>query len=244
VPTAPESAARVPIGISVVIPVRDDRPALQSLLAELAPFRGPGFEVLVVDASANASECARSSLAALVDDWCVAAAPCRARQMQHGADQARHPLLWFLHADSSDVTGPATWLQANGQGWGRFDVQLDRSSIMLRLVARSMNARSRLSGICTGDQGIYVEQRLLEAVGGWPDQLLMEDIELTARLRVTQPPRLPARTGVRLTTSARRWQRNGVWRTIFQMWWLRLRYACGADPARLHAVYYPDQVSQ
>jgi hypothetical protein len=125
-------------------------------------------------------------------------------------------------------------LAATGRAWGRFDVRIAGTHPMLRLVERMMNLRSRLTHICTGDQGIFVRREAFEAIGGYPRQALMEDLALSARLRRLSAP-LCLRE--RCLTSARRWESNGVLRTVVLMWWLRLQYACGAAPARLARAY-------
>ena len=119
--------------------------------------------------------------------------------------------------------------------WGRFDVRLAPSSPLLNLVAWMMNQRSRLTGICTGDQAIFVRRELFEQLGGYADIPLMEDIELSRRLRkISRPACLrPA-----LSTSSRKWQKHGVWRTIILMWWIRLQYWAGVKPERLVRQYY------
>ncbi len=236
------------MSISIVIPLRDEALVIAPLLAQLQALRGPDFEVVVVEAEPGLV--AASALRSQADQWLIGA-PGRSVQLQQGADAATHSLLWFLHADSRGVLPAAAWLMEFGLAalrssekgaWGRFDIGFDHSSYLLRCVAWSMNARSRLTRVCTGDQGIWVARRLLALAGGWPNQLLMEDVELSKRLRVLSKPAIAGRdaTGARpfLTTSSRRWRRNGTWRTIFLMWRLRLRYAFGADPADLHALYY------
>ncbi len=248
------------MAISVVIPVRDDERALAGLLIELQPLRGPTFEVIVVQAvaepagsnplvplrdSAPSSEPRPldSDLASCTDQW-LCCEPGRARQLQRGADAAAHQCLWFLHADTRDTALAASWLTARcergvpGFGWGRFDVRLDDQRPILRVVSWFMNWRSRLTSIYTGDQGIFVDQPLFAEVGGWPQQLLMEDVELSKRLRAIAAPALPPRGEFTITTSARRWRKQGAWRTILLMWWLRLRYSLGGDPAQLYQLYY------
>ena len=112
---------------------------------------------------------------------------------------------------------------------------------MLRVVGALMNLRSRASHIATGDQAIWVERALFEQVGGYPDIALMEDLALSRALaRVTRPAMLAGPVQV----SARRWERDGVWRTIFLMWRLRLAWALGAHPDALAARYYPDSAAQ
>ena len=105
---------------------------------------------------------------------------------------------------------------------------------MLRVVERAMNLRSRLSGIATGDQAIFVARAAFEAVGGFPDIALMEDVALSRTLRARSRPACLRAAAV---TSSRRWERNGIARTIVLMWRLRLRYALGADPDELARLY-------
>jgi len=124
--------------------------------------------------------------------------------------------------------------------WGRFDVRLAPSSPTLRLVAWMMNQRSRLTGICTGDQALFVRRDLFNQLGGYADIPLMEDIELSKRLKRISPPACIRQP---LTTSSRRWQTRGVLRTIGLMWWLRLQYWAGVSPAKLVKKYYPARPS-
>jgi rSAM/selenodomain-associated transferase 2 len=163
----------------------------------------------------------------------------RARQMNAGARQAGGDVLLFLHADTWLPDGApvaiAAALADPGAVGGRFDVRFDSGRRVLGLVAGLMNARSRATGICTGDQAIFVRRADFEAVGGYPDIPLMEDIELCRRLK--RRGRLTA-LRARVTTSARKWEREGPLRTIGLMWVLRLLHFCGVAPARLHRWYY------
>lgn len=163
----------------------------------------------------------------------------RARQMNAGARAARGDILLFLHAD--------TWLPAEALGavsaafedarvvGGRFDVRFDSPRPVLRMIAFFMNLRSRASGISTGDQAIFVRREVFETMGGYLDMPLMEDIELTRRLK--RQGRLAALPS-RVTTSARKWEREGALRTMALMWALRFLYMVGVSPARLHRWYY------
>ena len=230
------------MGISVVIPVRFDELPCARLLGELQEFRGPQFEIVVVEAADSALD---SRLYESADRW-LRGDVGRSVQLATGAAEAQHSCLWFLHADTQDIADAARYLitvfaqTAPVCTWGRFEVRFDDQRLLYKMVPWFMNWRSRLTGIATGDQGIYVSKALLVNVGGWPQQLLMEDVELCARLRRLMSPSLPPRGVVTLTTSARRWRANGVWRTIFLMWRLRLKYALGVDPAELHKSYYQD----
>jgi rSAM/selenodomain-associated transferase 2 len=158
--------------------------------------------------------------------------------MNAGANAARGDVLWFLHADT--LVSPAALaalpgaLAQSGGDWGRFDVQLTGSHPLLRLVEWSMNLRSRWTAIATGDQGIFVRRGLFEQVGGFADIPLMEDIALSRRLKRHSPP---LRLRARLYTSSRRWERNGIVRTIVLMWRLRFAYWRGVPPQRLAERY-------
>jgi rSAM/selenodomain-associated transferase 2 len=159
--------------------------------------------------------------------------------MNAGARAAHGGILLFLHADTSLPDGAgAAILAALGDPavvGGRFDVRLDSRRPLLVLVAWLMNRRSRLTGISTGDQGIFVRRAVFDALGGYPDIALMEDVELTRRLK--RGGRLAA-LRLRVVTSARKWEDEGIVRTIVLMWALRLLYALGVSPARLHRWYY------
>jgi rSAM/selenodomain-associated transferase 2 len=158
--------------------------------------------------------------------------------MNAGAALARGEILLFLHADSL-LPGAADALivenlQRTRRNWGRFDVAIAGRHPLLRLVERLMNLRSRLTGIATGDQAIFVTKSLFAAAGGYPEIALMEDIALSSRLKRFGPP-LCLRH--RVTASARRWEKHGVVRTILLMWRLRLAYWLGADPQKLALRY-------
>lgn len=222
--------------LSIVIPALDEAENLARLLPELA--RGAAAaEVLVVDGGsrdATGPTVARHPGARL-----VVAARGRARQMNAGAREAAGDALLFLHADTTLPEGAVTAIERAlaepAVVGGRFDVRFDRARPVLRMVAWFMNARSRWSGICTGDQAIFVRRADFEAVGGYPDIPLMEDIELSRRLK--RRGRLRA-LRLRVTTSARKWEREGPLRTIALMWALRFLHFWGVAPARLHRWYY------
>jgi len=220
--------------LSIVMPVLNEAAGIGAALSALAPFRARGAEVIVVD---GRSSDATAAFARPLANTVIAAARGRAAQMNAGAQAARGDVLLFLHADTrlpDDADRLVLdGLAKSGRAWGRFDVEFERSGLM-RVVAMSMNWRSRLTGIATGDQALFVTRAAFEAAGGFPAIALMEDVALTARLkRISKPLCLTAR----VTTSARRWRANGVVRTILLMWRLRLSFFFGADPARLARRY-------
>jgi hypothetical protein len=142
-------------------------------------------------------------------------------------------MLLFLHADTRLPPDAASAVLARGD-WGRFDVAIEGRHALLPVIARMMNLRSRLTGIATGDQAIFVRRTLFERLGGYAEIPLMEDVELSRRLRrVSRPVCLR----LRAVTSGRRWEMRGVLRTVVLMWRLRLAYSLGADPHRLAERY-------
>jgi rSAM/selenodomain-associated transferase 2 len=221
--------------VSIVMPVLNEAPGIEQALRALQPLRSGGHEVIVVD---GASTDGSAQLAASLVDRVLGVERGRANQMNAGAQAACGDVLLFLHADTRIPERAAQLvldeLARTGRAWGRFDVRIDGRHWLLRLVGATMNLRSRLTGICTGDQAIFVLRDVFLRLGGYPPIALMEDIALSRKLRRVSPP-LCVRTPVH--TSARRWERGGVARTIALMWWLRLRYLLGTPPSRLARIY-------
>ncbi|MBK8510227.1 MAG: TIGR04283 family arsenosugar biosynthesis glycosyltransferase [Candidatus Competibacteraceae bacterium] len=222
--------------ISIIIPVLNEAETLGECLRDLQALRAQRCELIVAD---GGSRDRSAVLAAPLADRVVLAPKGRALQMNAGAEQAGGSILWFLHADSRPPPDAARLIReamaVSGAGWGRFDVRLSGRRPSLRIVETMMNLRSRLSGVATGDQGIFVRRALFERIGGYPSIALMEDIALS---RLLKRHGRPVCLRQRLQTSSRRWERDGVWRTILLMWRLRLAYFFGADPARLARMYY------
>ena len=215
--------------LSIIVPVLNEVQALPLLLEQLSPLMRQGCELIIADGgsedgSADIAECAGCTV--------VRSARGRARQMNAGAARATGIALLFLHADTQLPDGAAVLIaQALAGGascWGRFDVRIAGRPLMLRVVGCMMNLRSRLSGIATGDQAMFVSHAAFAAVGGFPDQPLMEDIELSKRLRALSHPACVDRCVI---TSGRRWETRGVWRTILLMWRLRWAYWRGVPAA-------------
>lgn len=223
--------------LSIIIPTLNEEQGIVGLLDAMQPWRAQGAELIIVDGGSSDDTV---TLAESLADRVVLSPSGRALQMNAGAAIASGQLLWFVHADTR-LSGSETGLlrtllpMLENGGWGRFDVRLSGTDWRLRMVATLMNWRSRLTGIATGDQGIFVSRLAFDAVAGFPVQPLMEDVEISARLRRIS---WPVCIGEPIVTDSRRWQRFGVWRTIRLMWWLRWRYFCGASPAELHRNYY------
>ncbi len=224
--------------LSIIIPALNEEAAIAATLLPLQALRFDRHEVIVVD---GGSADATRERAMPLCDRVIAGSRGRATQMNAGASAAVGDVLVFLHADSRfDATHAdalvAAWPRC-GRKWGRFDVAIAGHPWILRLVAAMMNFRSRLTGIATGDQGIFVDAALFRDVGGFPDQPLMEDIEISRRLKRAGGRPLCLRH--RIVTSGRRWEKHGPWRTIAAMWRLRLDYWRGVDPRELAARYPP-----
>jgi rSAM/selenodomain-associated transferase 2 len=221
--------------LSIIIPCLDEGEGIASTLAALAPLRARGTEVIVVDGGSRDDTVGRATPLA---DRVIAAPRGRARQMNAGAVRARGEILLFLHADTLLPDGAdvliVEGLKRSRRSWGRFDVTIAGRHPLLAVVGRLMNLRSRLTGIATGDQAIFVTRSLFTAAGDYPDIALMEDVALSKRLKRFGPPLCLSH---RLTASARRWEKHGVLRTILLMWRLRLAYWLGADPAKLAVRY-------
>ncbi len=221
--------------LSIIMPVLNEGEGIAGTLDALADLRALGAEIVVVDGGSHDATIQRARLRA---DRVVPALRGRALQMNAGAEKASGDVFLFLHADTRLPREADHFvldgLQRSGADWGRFDVTIEGSSPLLPLVAWFMNLRSRLSGIATGDQAIFVKRETFQAVGGFPAIALMEDIALSKRLKRAGRP-LCLRQ--RVTTSGRRWERHGVVRTIFLMWLLRLAFFLGADPAALARRY-------
>jgi rSAM/selenodomain-associated transferase 2 len=223
--------------LSVIVPALDEAATIAATLAPVQAWRARGAEVVVVDGgSGDATEARAAPLA----DRVLAGPRGRARQMNAGAAAAHGEALLFLHADTRlppQADGALLAALARGRSWGRFDVRLDGADRhpSLALVGALMNARSRLTGIATGDQALFVTRRAFDAAGGFPDQPLMEDIALSRALKRTAGR--PACLRERAVTASRRWEEGGIARTIVLMWGLRLGYFLGVAPARLARWY-------
>lgn len=223
------------VKLSIIIPMLNEAAQLPDLFAHLLPFQRAGCEVIFsdggsTDGSAKLVEVAGFNL--------VQATRGRAQQMNSGAAQSKGDVLLFLHADTRlPDCAPhciVAGLVRDDALWGRFDVCIAGRPSMLRVIGALMNLRSRLTGIATGDQAIFICRSAFRKVGGFPLQPLMEDVEMSRRLLAfSRPVCLPQC----VITSGRRWESRGVWRTIFLMWRLRWAYWRGTDASELARLY-------
>ena len=225
--------------LSIIIPVFNESANISAALVDLCSLREHGTEIIVVD---GGSQDDTLTLARPHCDHAITSPRGRATQQNAGARIAMGEALLFLHIDTQLPDNVDTLvnaaLTADSTVWGRFDVTLNpensRSHPMLNVIGEMMNFRSRITGIATGDQCIFVRKSAFDAVGGFPQIPLMEDIALSKALKRISAP---ACLRERVTTSARRWQIHGVWRTIMLMWWLRFAYWLGVSPAKLARWY-------
>ena len=220
--------------LCIVVPVLDEAASLRARLKALDAFRRRGARVVVVDGGSGDDTLA---IAREHADLALLAPRGRASQMNAGAAACPADVLLFLHADTVLPDNADALVRRATLGpfaWGRFDVRIDSPRAALRMVSAMMNLRSRWTGIATGDQALFVRHDLFRQIGGFPDLPLMEDIAMSRALKRHGPP---ACLKDRVTTSARRWERHGVWRTIVLMWHLRAAYFLGADPRQLAIRY-------
>lgn len=219
--------------LSIIIPTLNEAADIAERLAVLASLRQEQVQIIVADGGSNDET---MELAAPWVDSVIAAPRGRAAQMNAGALQASAPALLFLHADTALPNEAVNLIESalRTSVWGRFDIELTGTHPLLRVVAAMMNWRSRLTGIATGDQAIFMRRSVFDQLGGFAPIALMEDIEISARLKKIAAP---ACIRQRVVSSGRRWERHGVWPTILLMWRLRLAYRLGADPRDLAVRY-------
>jgi len=224
--------------ISIIIPTLNESAVIADSLVALQGLRQQGVELIVVDGGSFDNT---QQLAKPLVDRLLLSEPGRAKQMNMGAMQAQGRLLLFLHADCRLPENAYQLLIELTEGddvWGRFDVRLDGAQVAFRIIETLMNWRSRLSGIMTGDQAIFVSNQLFKRVEGYPDIQLMEDIALSKKLNKELAA---VCLKSRVLSSSRRWQQNGVMRTVLLMWRLRLAYFFHCDPRLLAKKYQHKQ---
>ena len=219
---------------SVIIPALNEAGYISKTLERLQAARDRGHEVILVDGGSIDDT---RGIAADHVDHVLKCKPGRAGQMNYGAEIATGDVYVFLHADTlldSDFDKILDNPPISGDAWGRFNIKLSGEHPMYRYIEKLMNIRSRITGIATGDQAVFVGRRIFREVDGYADIPLMEDIDLTSRLKRIS---LPVCVDKTVTSSSRRWEKHGIIRTILTMWKLRLCYAIGFDPQVLADQY-------
>lgn len=219
--------------ISIIIPTLNEEIGITRFLNKLQYLR-PQCELIVVDGGSGDDTVL---LAESYVDELVRSDPGRALQMNVGAAFASAPVVLFLHADTylpDDAVEQIQQAIEQGYQWGRFDIRLTGNHPMLTIVSWLMNIRSRWTGISTGDQALFIQTKLFEQLNGFADIVLMEDIELSSRLKHQGKP---CNVKSKVTSSGRRWISFGIFKTIALMWWLRLQYFFDVNPKYLAQLY-------
>jgi len=223
--------------LSFVIPTLNEALGIEDVLKPLQCFRHVGHEIILADGKSDDDTV---ELAKSLVDSIVIVEKGRARQQNAGAKEANGDWLFFLHADTQIPKNLQKILGSrlnNDIVWGRFDVKLTGCHIYFRIIEKLMNWRSRLTGIATGDQLIFIRADIFKKIGGFKDIDLMEDIEISTRLKAISAPLCFCETVV---TSSKKWEKNGIIKTVLLMWWLRLNFFLGRDPKKLQQIYYPN----
>ena len=218
---------------SIIIPTLNEEKNIEPCLSALQHLRNE-CEIIVADGDSTDNT---RILAVPLADKVIMSSKGRSKQMNNGARNATGDVLIFLHADTFLPGNALQLIQqkiGNTSQWGRFDIRLSGKHFMLKVIAQMMNWRSRLTGIATGDQVIFVTRRAFNKVGQYPEINLMEDITLCKSLKNISPPIC---LKAKVVSSGRRWERNGIYKTMLLMWSLRLRYFFGADPETLAFLY-------
>lgn len=219
--------------VSIIIPTLNEEESIEKILLQCQSYRKLGHEVIVIDGGSSDKTI---SIAEQLSDKVISSELGRAVQMNQGASKAKNEILWFLHADTSLPKNAIENIQQalNKSDWGRFNVRLSGSNVLFRVIEKMMNFRSCVTAIATGDQGIFVKHETFGEVNGYSNIPLMEDINLSAKLKKISKP---ACLKQELITSSRRWEKNGIISTVFLMWRLRFLYWLGVASEKLSVLY-------
>jgi len=219
--------------VSIIIPVLNEEQSINALLQQLQSYRLQGHEIIVVD---GGSQDETIKVAKSLCDQLISSEAGRARQMNKGAELSKNEILWFLHADTiiPDESVESIQQALSENDWGRFDIHLSGTHFLFRIIEKMINIRSCVFSIATGDQGIFLKRSIFKTVNGYSNIPLMEDVELSKKLKkISRAVCL----NNKLTTSSRRWEKNGILITVFLMWKLRFLYWLGMSAKRLSLQY-------
>lgn len=219
------------VEISVIIPTLNEARQIEATLHPLQAYRKTHIEIIIADGGSSDATLARAMPYA---DHLIRTSRGRAQQMNAGASRAQGNTLLFLHADSRLAKNALLAIPRNAL-WGRFNVHLDGDRLIYRVIEKLMNLRSCVTGIATGDQGIFIQRDIFNALQGFPEIPLMEDITMSRQLKTYAAPTCLKPS---INTSVRYWETHGIYRSIATMWGLRLAYFMGVSPDRLVSIYY------
>lgn len=225
---------KLEVPATIIIPILNEEDEIVACLEDLQKFRAHGFEVIVIDGHSNDRT---RQLSQGKCEYISTSQASRARQMNTGALHARGNIIIFLHVDTrlpENLVQLISELPKNTPVWGRFDIILTGKHWMFRVIAAMINLRSRLTGICTGDQAIFMSKPLFYEVSGFPLIALMEDIAMSKKLKPICPPICFKH---KVISSSRRWEKHGIIKTIMKMWYLRAVYFMGVHPDTIARQY-------
>ena len=221
--------------LSIIIPVLNEALFLSTQRDIFKSLISDGHEIIIVD---GGSEDKSVQIARSVVNETFITKACRGYQLHFGAMKSNNDTLLFLHADSLLPEDAAILildvLTQSNKHWGRFNISFSSTTPVFSIIAWFMNIRSCLTGIVTGDHAIFVSRDIYFKSGGFADITIMEDIDICKRLKKFS---MPICLHDKVITSSRKWEAQGIIRTIFKMWCLRLLYFCGISTNRLEKLY-------
>ena len=221
---------------SIIVPVLNEEVFLTRYLNVFRRFLNDGHEIIIIDGGSSDNS---ARLTQELGCKVLISKPSRGLQQHVGALQSENEILLFLHADTNLPNDAFSLihqaLKSSNKSWGRFDVSFSNSSLIYKIIAWMMNKRSCLTGIVTGDHIIFTTRSSYFKSGGFADIPIMEDIDISKRLKLISKPICLKH---KVVTSSRKWEQQGVSKTIIKMWCLRTLFFFGVSSKRLARLYY------